>query len=316
MHPDSDLQRDDPVRGKMEILCATDERYLPHAATMLCSLLEHNSVPRIHLFHSSIFSRDLAKLRSLVARYGGQITFYEIAPADFEDLRVDKWVSMAAYYRLLAPRLLPAEVDKVLYLDLDIIVRGSLSWLWDTDITDYALAAASSHYEDDARKALGLPAGTKCLNSGVMLINLKFWRQDKVSERAISFARDNPDAVQYWDQDALNAILANQWIELPSYWNWREGQRELVLGTGTEPTIVHFWTEDKPWQWSNAHPFKREYRQYRLKTPWRRYKEDGQPSLTLGAWLRSLARIILPSSLREWLRLRVMNSRALGDDQH
>ena len=197
----------------MEVLCACDQRFLPHTATMLCSLLEHNSVSRIHLFYSSVSEHELAKLEALVARYASKISFYEIVLADLQDLRVDKWASVAVYYRLLAPRLLPADLDKVLYLDFDIIVRQSLKDLWNIDLTGHALGAVPN-FEDDARKALGLPEGTKYFNSGVLLINLWFWRQSNVAERAISFIRNNPTKVQYWDQDALNATLVRSWIEL------------------------------------------------------------------------------------------------------
>src|SRR5271166_3713344 len=211
-YTDSSLRNRELTQGReIEVLCACDKRYLPHAATMLCSLLEHNNVFRIHFFYSSIPSFELAKIRSLVTRYTTTITFYEIVPKTLENLRVDKWASIAVYYRLLAPRLLPCDINKILYLDSDIIVRRSLNPLWDTDITDRALAAVSD-YDDSARKALGFPPGTKYFNSGVLLINLRFWRQNNVPTQAISFIKNNPERVQYWDQDALNAILVHQWV--------------------------------------------------------------------------------------------------------
>jgi lipopolysaccharide biosynthesis glycosyltransferase len=305
--PSPDLTRD---RG-IEVLCACDERYLPHAATMLCSLLVHNSVSRIHFFYSSIPGAELVKLRSFVARYGTEIALYEIAPAELQGLRVDKWATLAVYYRLLAAQLLPADVDKVLYLDSDIIIRCSLQQLWNTDIVDYALAAVSN-YDDEPRKALGLPEGTKYFNSGVLLINLQFWRENNVPDGAVSFIKNNPERVQYWDQDALNAILVHRWVELSSCWNWQDWQHKFIPGAGTEPAIVHFITADKPWQWSNKHPFKHEYRKYRLKTPWRQYRQEGRPGLPyrLGHSLRSVTRVVLPHGLRRWLRSRVMNSQA------
>jgi hypothetical protein len=101
--PDGNLRSPALVRRHgMEVLCTSDERYLPHAATMLCSLLDRNSGRRIP-FYSSVGSHELAKLKSLTARYGSEIALYEALPSDFEDLRVDKWVSFAVYYRLLGP---------------------------------------------------------------------------------------------------------------------------------------------------------------------------------------------------------------------
>lgn len=302
-----------PLDSEMEVLCACDERYLPHAATMLCSLLEHNSVLRIHFFYSTIASRELARLRSLVARYRSEIVFYEITPTDFRDLRVDDYASVAVYYRLLAPRLLPISLGKVLYLDCDIIIRRSLKQLWNTDITDCALAAVSDLCEEENGRALGLPMGAKYFNSGVLLINLRFWRQNGLPERVISFIRNNPEKMGCWDQDGLNATLVDQWRELPGFWNAQISEwRAVPLGREKDPAIVHFITGDKPWFWSNKHPFRDEYHNYRLKTPWWRYKQEGRPRLVqrLGRFLQSLARVVLPGSVRRWLRSRILSCQA------
>ena len=293
----------------MEVLCAFDERYLQHTATMLCSLLEHNTVSRIHLFYSSVDDEELAKLESFVAGYGSGIARYEMAPANFQDFRVDKWASIAAYYRILAPRVLPADIDKILYLDSDIIVRKSLNELWQCDLSDQALAAVEDE-GDGVQRAVGWwPAGTRYFNSGVLLINLEFWRQNSVSERAINFIRDNPEKVTYWDQDALNAILVHRWIKLPTRWNFQE--------TGKDPAIVHFIGEEKPWHRSLKHPFKYEYHKYRVKTPWPQYKLAGRSSLSrrlhgslrgVAGSLRKFARAMLPGLLKRWLRLHLMSS--------
>src|SRR5208337_2965561 len=121
---------------EMEILCACDEGYVPHTATMLCSLLEHNAFVRVHLFHSSIGSRTLDKLIKFVVRYGGAITSYEMIADDFDYCQVDGWASIANYYRLVAPHFIGEDIDKILYLDSDLIVRQSLDKLWNTDVTD------------------------------------------------------------------------------------------------------------------------------------------------------------------------------------
>jgi lipopolysaccharide biosynthesis glycosyltransferase len=307
--PDSTSRSPDLAQDReIQVLCACDERYLPHAATMLCSLLEHNSVFRIHFFYSSVGDDDLAKLKSFVARYRSKIVCYEVSSAELKDLRVDKWASTAVYYRLLAPRLLPADMNKILYLDSDLIVRGSLSDLWNTDLADKALAAVPDCWQDSKSLAV-LPAGEKLFNSGVLLINLRFWRQHNVPRQAIEFVKRYPEKVQFWDQDALNAILVHRWIELPVCWNaqneaqWaRASGREKIM----EPAVVHFINADKPWHWSNNHPFKNEYRKYRLKTPWRRYRQEGQPRLSqrLYLFLRSVARTVLPGRVRQWLRAR------------
>lgn len=295
--------RDDEGR-KMEVLCACDERYLPHAATMLCSLLEHNDAVRIHLFHSSVTNRDLKKLKAFVSNCGSQIVCYKVVEEDFRELRADRWISTSTYYRLLAARLLPPDLGKVLYLDSDVIVRRSLKELWNTNVDGYAMAAVTDYWQDPRER--GLPEGAQYFNAGVLLINLQFWRRNEIPGQAIDFIRQNPEKVPFWDQDALNAILVNQWVELPTCWNvqyeeswWQNSE----IRSETNPVIVHFVTGDKPWHWSNKHPFKPEYHKYRLKTPWGRYRQDGQPRLIV---LRNFARILVPYSMRRSLRDRAI----------
>jgi lipopolysaccharide biosynthesis glycosyltransferase len=292
------LQSESTGDHKMEVLCGCDEHYVPHAATMICSLLEHNDVRRVHFLCSSISADARAKLMSLATSYKSEVCFYQVPLTQLRQLPVNKWASTAVYYRLLAANLLPDEVEKVLYLDSDIIVRRSLSRLWNADVSAYALAAVSN--PERARRTLGLPEGIRSFNSGVLLINLVFWRQHNVAERAISFIMRCPEKIQFWDQDALNGIFASQWLELPTCWNWQDWSRKPIAGKEEDPAIVHFITGDKPWHWSNAHPYKSEYRKYRLKTPWRRYQQEGRPRLRqrLAGSVRALGRKIIPSVFR------------------
>jgi len=292
----------------MEILCACDERFLPHLATMLCSLLEHNSAVRVHLFHSSIDDLKLAKLRSFVVVRGGTIALYEMDPASFENLRVDKHVSITTYYRILAARILPTDINKILYLDSDLIVRRSLSDLWNTDLRGHALAAVVDQYVADydieRLEELGLPPAVRYFNGGVLLINLMLWRQYGVSEKAIAFARNHKEKLKWWDQDALNAVLVHRWAELPAVWNLQCGNCDKLIFGIKDPAIVHFCGGIKPWHWSLKHAFKFEYRKYRLKTPWPQYRLEGKPSWhdRLRIPLVNLVQNVFPVSMRQWLR--------------
>jgi len=261
----------------MEILCACDEGYVPHTATMLCSLLEHNAFVRVHLFHSSIGSRTLDKLIKFVVRYGGAITSYEMIADDFDYCQVDGWASIANYYRLVAPHFIGEDIDKILYLDSDLIVRQSLDKLWNTDVTDRPLAAVADLGETFRAEELGLPIGTKYFNSGVMLINLHFWRLHGVYDKLTSLIKHNNGKLKYWDQDALNMMFANDWIELPVLWNVQKNFQKNYWPH--EPVIAHFCGDIKPWDNTEEYPcgpqhypVAREYRHFRRKTPWPHYK--------------------------------------------
>lgn len=161
---------------------------------MLCSLLEHNRVSRIYLFHSPGAARELPKLELFVIKYGTELVCYEMAPEGFHDLRVGKSASIANYYRLAAACILPIDINKILYLDSDIIVRRSLHELWDTDVADYALGAVIDYVWGPGKDYVELPPGTKYFNSGVMLINMDYWRRNQLYERGIAFVRNNPES--------------------------------------------------------------------------------------------------------------------------
>jgi lipopolysaccharide biosynthesis glycosyltransferase len=283
----------------MEVLCACDDRYLPHTATMLRSLLEHNAVARIYLFYSSIKRRDLTKLSSFIEKHEIEILTYEISSVEFQALKVSKHVP---YYRILAPHLLPMNVGKVLYLDSDLIVRYPLKELWDTDLADRALAAVIDGNTGRAAE-LGLPAGAKYFNSGVMLINLDFWRRYDIESKVIDFIKHNPNRLEHWDQDALNAVLAGSWTELNARWNVQ--YEAIIKGPPIyDAAVAHFCGDVKPWHWSKDYTFRNEYRVYRQKTPWPRYRLELRPGWPkrLQLSLRGLARDALPGGLRQWLR--------------
>jgi lipopolysaccharide biosynthesis glycosyltransferase len=297
----------------MEVLCTFDEHFVPHSATMLCSLLEHNLVSKIHLLYSCVSKNDIETLGTFIKGYGALLIAYEMDAKQFTEFRVDKespQSSAANYFRLLAPRLLPTHLNKVLYLDSDVIVRRPIGDLWKTNLSNYALAAVEDSFWCPELNYVQMPANTKYFNSGVMLINLEYWRKHRVGERAIEFALENPDKVDYYDQDALNATLINRWVNVSATWNdhalsalpWPALRNRDV----EDPAVVHFVGGDKPWYWSSKHPFKAEYRRYRLKTPWWLYIEKRTLRVppTISHSVRRMVRLALPiMALRRLRRL-------------
>jgi lipopolysaccharide biosynthesis glycosyltransferase len=144
-----------------------------------------------------------------------------------------------------------------------------------------------------------------------MLINLDYWRQNNVYERVMEFIKINAEKVNYLDQDAMNAILVDRWIDVPAIWNDQARSTLHVPAVRNQniqdPAIVHFLGPYKPWNWLCKHPFNYEYHKYRRKTPWRRYRQEGKPHLHS---LRIVARAVLPRQLRRWLRSRLTSVRA------
>jgi lipopolysaccharide biosynthesis glycosyltransferase len=168
-----------------------------------------------------------------------------------------------------------------------------------------ALAAVPEAWEMlDKRMIYLLGSSGQYFNAGVLLINLEFWRQSNVYENSMAFIMSNTKKMDFWDQDALNAILVHRWIELPPHWN---AQYEyLKRNPSSNPAIVHFTGDIKPWHWSPGYLFEREYRMYRRKTPWPQYRLEGKPPFARRAWcsfrrkLRSTGINTLAKACRKW----------------
>jgi lipopolysaccharide biosynthesis glycosyltransferase len=197
--------------------------------------------------------------------------------------RFRNWPSMAIYFRLLAPILLPKDITRVIYLDSDLIVRKSLSELWSVDCGKRGIVAVHDAGMTTHARRLGIQED-EYFNSGVMLIDLEIWRNDKIHEQVIRFIIENPEKIEYPDQDGLNAVIHGDWVRVSYTWN---AQHKPKLGEANrlimaDPHIVHFsGIGVKPWYYGIDHPFKSEYRKYRKATPWPRYRETGKPNILL-----------------------------------
>jgi lipopolysaccharide biosynthesis glycosyltransferase len=257
----------------IHIVVAADISYQQHLGVMLCSLFENNANRRmmIHLILNFKENKDSLKLRKLVRDYNRNLRVYQVEEGWGKDLKVDGHVSVSTYYRLLIPTLLPNEVEKVLYLDSDMVVLRSIDELWNTNLDNKALAAVvePSHYR---HAALNISPTMSYFNAGVMLMNLTIWRNEKLAARAVQFVHEHPEKIEFWDQDALNATLPGRWKELPSHWNqtsvvWDSYGQDPIL-----PGIVHFTGSSKPWHYHNQHPQRDQYFHYLKLTPWKSFK--------------------------------------------
>lgn len=197
----------------------------------------------------------------------------------FKSYPISHHIKRAAYYRVSMSEMLDNSIHKVLYLDCDIIVKDDVCKLWKTDIDDYSLAAVEDP-KSNRQKTLFLPGDALYFNSGVMLINLKRWRDNNIGNKAHDFIRKHPDLMLLHDQDALNAVLYGDWLPLHPKWNLQT----IMFGLNhsessfscqelheaiTNPSIIHFTTSSKPWDYMNEHPYAEEYRSILQQTEWR-----------------------------------------------
>ena len=142
--------------------------------------------------------------------------------------------SRLAYVKL-EPRQYTKETERLIWLDSDTIVLGSLEPLWNVDIQTVPIAAAPNVWGNPNNSQDGNPY----LNSGVLVYNMKLWEEEQLSEKLMENALSNL-WVDY-DQGALNSFLAGRWKQLEQIWN----------NPNTEDMstkVMHFISRPKPWE--------------------------------------------------------------------
>lgn len=259
----------------MNIACTANDRYAKHVGVMLQSLLEnrkHRDTIRIFIINSGITESNLRKLSKVANGFGQEITFLTADKKVTEALPTAstiKHITQDTYLRIVLPRLLQKKVTKVLYLDGDLIVKEDLSELWNTDLKDYSLAAVDESclmpFNNKKRLSaeLGLPTDSLYFNAGVMLMNVKKWREEKIADRVEEYLQTHP-RLPLMDQDALNAVLHNEWLQLDPKWNYTTCHWNAF--PDLEPSILHFCGPRKPW--NSRVRFRDEYVKYLHSTKW------------------------------------------------
>lgn len=260
----------------MVIVTASNDNYAQHLGVMLTSLLENsnnNCLIDIYIMDGDISEINKSKLERIVKGYNGRVTFLKVDKKLFEHCRMNQnlnYITIETYYRIIIPDLLSKDISKVLYLDCDIIVESDIDELWNTDISNYYLAAVDERQFIRKRKrrvlnkALSLPKDSHYFNAGVLLLNLEKWREEEVSKQLVKFLEVNQKKLKFMDQDALNVVLHGKWLNLDPKWNYTVHHR--LKCPLKNPVIIHFAGTEKPW---NAEiSFKENYLKYLRNSLW------------------------------------------------
>lgn len=206
-------------------------------------------------------------------------------------------MSVATYDKLSLPVVLDAGVERVLWIDADTLIREDVSKLWDQPMSDACALAVpdrlvprvGSAFGVAGWRELGIDPGLPYFNAGVLLADLDLWRQASVTENALDYLHRHARRTYFWDQEALNAVLALRWHPLDGRWNCSP-----VEAFNSTPALVHFYGNLKPWRRLGISRWHTEYYEALDRTAWKGWR-PGTPTGRLAAWYEL-------SSLRRRLR--------------
>ncbi len=272
-------------RGATRVVLAlgADEAFALYLTVALTSALRHlpaASAVAVYVIDGGMSAASLDRIRANATRVrpDANIHFVSADRTEISALPSNKRISAATYLRLLLPSCVPPDVATVLYLDFDVLVTEDVSPLFATDLGDQvcgAVADRSGHREMSRLRcsfpAAAIPEGAGYFNAGVILLNMKAWRNRRISERALELLEEHPDLIRLHDQDALNLAVADDWVKLPPRWNTQIVGTSLHLPdtprTG-ELGILHFVTGLKPWYASRRCLYEDQYLSAMLRLDW------------------------------------------------
>ena len=242
----------------MNILTATDNNYAPWCGVMLSSLFRHNNEEDIHVYilADNVSDDNKEKFKKLHAG----ITIIELENASFESwvpsLELGEYLSRTTWARLALSDVLPSNVHKILHIDADTIILGSLRELYETDLTGMAAAAV-----DEYRDARYIGIDGLYFNAGVILFNVDYFRENRIKDKCIEFVKSNASIIRFHDQDVLNKVLEGKVLfkhrkfnltchrqvisdDLRINADFKEDKEAVYNG---DVRIYHFVGKSKPW---------------------------------------------------------------------
>lgn len=278
------------MRDTINILCSMDGNYVPYYGVMLTSLFLSNKEEQfeVYVITNDTHVEAFDTLQQLVERYHYKLHIIQISHELISRLKSNQFLgghlSIATYYRLLSVGSLPNDVRKILYMDGDMVVDGSIRPLWNIDVSQVGLAGAIDclYFDPDIYLRLDYPSTRGYFNAGVLLLNLDYLREHNFTETALSFMEQNRDKLRFHDQDVLNKVLADAKTAIPLKYNfqyfyvmqshWEHYNAHLkadIKAEAEHPIIVHYCGPGKPWHMTYIYrPYDRLWWKYAVQSLW------------------------------------------------
>lgn len=271
-------------KSKIHVTCAFDSKYTRFAGVLMKSLFENNMDEHIccHAMGLDLMAEDKQDLLNIAEEYGNEIVFYDMNEDMFKGFHVTKQWNIATYFRLVLPTLLDKKIERIIYFDCDMICRGAIRDLYDTDLKGNIIGACEDHVLSPRMSLCylnGVKAPNFYFNAGMLLIDCNAWRDNGTTEKCFEYLQKNQPL--HLDQDTLNAVLQEKWLHLSYRWNFMAdfhaayyGDKEFSMDMNKTypyyPVIIHF-TGVKPWNHANRSVYKADFFKYQAMTKWGGY---------------------------------------------
>lgn len=290
----------------MNVLFSSDNNYAQHLGVAIYSLLKHNQAAdtiSVYVVDNGIEDVNKDNLQTIVSEFANSTIYYISFDSWKEQLHLDlAWpISLSSYARLFLASMLPDDVERVIYMDCDMIVCDGLMDLWSYNLQGNVVGAVQDTVST-VKLSIGLMPTDSYFNAGMLLVDVKAWREHGKEQMCLDFISTHNGRVVHHDQGVLNGVFRNAWTCLPLRYNimtihYLLSQKAIkkffkdespfycsddVEEAKKNPAILHFTPSftTRPWVKSCMHPLRYLYWDTLANTPWR----GAQPEADKDKW--------------------------------
>lgn len=259
----------------MNILISVNQRYVEKAKTTLFSLRLHTKEEIIvYLINHSLSAESTEKLGEYLKKKCDiklhTIDTKETCLDNFPIINSNFCIEM--YYRILAQFIIPNTVNRILWLDVDMIIQKDLSEFYWQDFDGNKLIACCDRQNMDKlvlerKDALGLERDYQYFNSGVLLMNIALLREGLSQRDLIKECEKYIDVLFWGDQDLLNLLYGNSTkiVDWKKYNFQINGERFIPEAFVSKASILHYTTGRKPWNYKYLASSSKYYWKVKIK---------------------------------------------------
>lgn len=266
----------------IHIAFGINDAYAPYISVTIKSIVENNRKNDIHI-HVLTDKISKSNQRRLADAVDGcksaKLEIHTVDDCFLNGLKTGVW-TIYIWYRVLLSNILPVEVKKVLYLDADTLVATDLRELFSIDMTDKSIAACIDvqSFDDGTFERCKYDKSKKYVCSGVLLMNLEYWRENGLADKLIDWATRHRELITFPDQDAINHVCRDSKIVLPLRFGilnvffkydlfYRDEYAEQLRDCVERPAIIHY-AGCYPWiRFFDSHPMQYEWEKYNNMLP-------------------------------------------------
>ena len=263
--------------GAISVSFCVSDNYCQHLAVVVASILEHAAEEDRFVFHvltKMISDGNVRRLKQMEveAKQRCRFVFHHVDRSRFDKFPLPlEHITQEMYYRYLLPEILEDE-ERTIYMDVDVLVYGSLRRFWEIELGDCLLAGTTDIKEDSPgfrayKRQLGMQPDAPYFYSGMLVMDLARLRAAKFCDRCMANTGKSYRFLDWPDQDIINLTMEGQILSLPQAWHCTDPK---VLQPGENILIRHFANfSAKPWCCLYKNRTWPEYLKYLRRTPYR-----------------------------------------------